>query len=302
MTVGSPAPPPEDLQQAYELARGRYATLEIPAPVFVTRLAAICAQHASSAAVEGQSSAFIATLHVADLYLALGCAAHIACAWTLFAKQYHDYIRRLAAAVSASGTDALELTDCVFADLYLPARCGRSRISLYDGRSSLATWLRVLVCHRAINERKRWRPQTLDVLPDTPDENAVRRIHSEVRVHRYGAAVQDALRAACAGLTHRERDLLLMRYERLLKVQDIADSLKVHPSNITRQISRVCERLRLGVIRALGERHHFSPGAIEECLLDIIEDPSYSVLPLLQNGSPVAGDLPARRARAAMRP
>jgi hypothetical protein len=88
---------------------------------------------------------FVDSLHVVDLYLACGCLLRTPAAWNRFTARFRDYITRLAAGVTASQDSSLELTDSIIIDLFLPDRSGRSRIGSYGGRSSLATWLRVLV-------------------------------------------------------------------------------------------------------------------------------------------------------------
>lgn len=271
------------LRQAFVAGFERYGDLDFDRECLATHLQTICAKHAGSGDPASLQK-FIESLHACDLYLCFGCARQNGRAWQSFATEYHAYIDRLAAAASGSDEEATELTDSVIVDLYLPDRSGRSRIASFDGRSSLATWLRVMVNHRAVNQRKRSRhqPHGVEHLPETADEGALRRLDAELREHRYGDALHEALCRACATLTERERLVLRLRFCETRKVQEIAAHLHVHPSNVTRQIERVCERLRATVIRTLGERYHLSKSQIEECLSDVVENPRYSVLALLE--------------------
>lgn len=277
------------LLQAFVSGFERYGDLDFDAELLAAHIRAISAKYAASGNL-AELEKFVASLHASDLYLCLGCARQNGRAWQYFAAGFHPCISRLAASVSVSEEEATELTDCVIVDLYLPDRSGRSRIASFDGRSSLATWLRVMVSHRAVNQRKRSRHQPLGVehLPETADDAALRRLDAELREHRYGDALHEALRGACATLSERERLVLRLRFCETQKVQEIAARIQVHPSNITRQIERVCERLRATVIHTLGERYHLTKSQIEECLSDVVENPRYSVLALLEQNDRVS--------------
>lgn len=271
------------LRQAFADGMERYGDLGFDAECYMAHVDSICAKYADGAG-QTRIGELMASLHPSDLYLCFGCAKQNARAWQCFATQFHAYIGRLAAASTESEEEATELTDSVIVDLYLPDRSGRSRIGSFDGRSSLATWLRVLISHRAVNQRKRVRHQShgIEGLPETADESALPRLDAALREHRYGEALHEALRRACASLTERERLVLRLRFGEVRKVHEIAARLNVHPSNVTRQIDRVCERLRAAVIRTLDERYHLSSSQIDECLPDIVDNPRYSILALLE--------------------
>lgn len=277
------------LRKAFVAGFERYGDLDFDLESHTAHLRMIYARQAAGGHPARDFDTFLASLHVIDVYLTFGCARQNARAWQLFAGEFHPYIGRLAATATESDAEASEISDAVIVDLCLPDRSGHSRIGSFDGRSSLATWLRVLVGHRALNQRKRSRhtPQGVDRLPETADDAALRRLDAELRDHRYGDALHDALRDACATLTERERLVLRLRFGEACKVQDIAARLHVHPSNITRQIERVCDRLRGLVVRGLGERHHLSNSQIDECLVDVVENPRYSILALLEQTTPL---------------
>lgn len=274
------------IRQTFASAFERFGDLGFDVACFAAHLRSICLKHDPAATPE-QIERSIELLHGTDLYLCLGCARQNARAWQSFADGFHAYIGRLAAATTESEEEATELTDAVIVDLYLPDRSGRSRIASFDGRSSLGTWLRVLVSHRGLNQRKRSRHcvHGMDRIPETADDTVLPRLDAELRHGRYGEALQEALRRACASLSGRERLVLQSRFCEGRKVQEIAARLQVHPSNVSRQIDRVCERLRSVVIRTLGERYHLSHSQIEECLSDVVDNPRHSILALLEETS-----------------
>jgi len=277
--------PMDGIEAAFAAGHGKYGDLHFNSDEFAGHLRAISSRTNSSARRERGHARPIHE-HSTDLYLSLGCARRSTRAWRFFSAEFHDYIARLAAAATKSCDDGAELTACVIVSLYMPDRFGQSRIGSYDGRSTLATWLRVLVSHRAITEhrRKRLRPTSLGVLGDRPDETAHVKMDSELRAWRYGNAVQSALHKTCDQLSPRERALLLLRFGASTKQQEIASLLSVHPSNVSREIKRICARVRTDVIRVLVEEYRLTESAIEECLTDIVENPAYSILTLLEPG------------------
>jgi len=94
-------------------------------------------------------------LHTRDLYLSTACAAHADLAWHRFNELYRKYINDIIAHLCSSPAIVGEIQETICSDLFLPDTSGRSRIYSYDGRSSLATWLRVVVTNRIINEGER---------------------------------------------------------------------------------------------------------------------------------------------------
>src|SRR5260370_29309992 len=115
-----------------------------------------------------------------------------------------------------------DLADNSLAELFLPDRSGTSRIASYDGRSSLSTWLRVIVCNRSINaQRCSANAKSTDIQPEMPDKPALQNIEMTLRARRYRSALEDALGCACRGLTPREPLILLWRYEDGLQLGQI---------------------------------------------------------------------------------
>jgi RNA polymerase sigma-70 factor (ECF subfamily) len=226
---------------------------------------------------------FVRTLHTNDLYLALACARGSEAAWNRFTLMYSRYIQSAATFVTPPSSTPTEIADNVLVDLFLPGPSGRSRIGSYEGRSSLATWLRVVVTHHAANERERLRNSIGDPqVPDVPDELATSRMDASLRACRYGTMIRDALRSSCDCLTERERLILLLRYDEGLQFGQIARIFGVHQSTITRQIERACKRLREAVVTTLSTKYDLNSAAINECQEDILENPAYSVLAFLE--------------------
>jgi RNA polymerase sigma factor (sigma-70 family) len=81
----------------------------------------------------------------ADLELARQCAAGNETAWERFVLDYRPILYRAADALDPTGR-ARELADSLYADLY-----GKSLFRYFQGRSSLATWLRAVLAQRYVD-------------------------------------------------------------------------------------------------------------------------------------------------------
>jgi len=102
-----------------------------------------------------QRAEFLSHQHTTDLYLAIACGQGSEAAWQRFALLYQKYLHDALHHFSAIRKVGFEVVDNIIIDLCLPDRSGERRIASYDGRSSLATWLRVIISNRIINEGQR---------------------------------------------------------------------------------------------------------------------------------------------------
>jgi RNA polymerase sigma factor (sigma-70 family) len=185
----------------------------------------------------------------------------------------------------SSNTDsAAELADNVLVDLFLPDASGDSRIASYEGRSSLATWLRVIVSHRATNERERLcnNMDGTDCIPEIVDQKSLWKMDASLRFVRYRDIIEDSFYYSCKSLTERERLLLLLRYDEGLRLGEIADLLSLHQSTITRQLIKIYKKLRIEMVMILSSKYHLDTAAIEECEEDILESSLHSILPYIK--------------------
>jgi RNA polymerase sigma-70 factor len=217
---------------------------------------------------------FVQELHTADLYLGTACAARDEHAWQ-YLRALH--LRRLTHVFRRLGFERVspyELADNLLTDMFLPDRSGQSRIGSYDGRSSLATWLRVIARHRHINEglSPTSRACGLVDIPEPSDTCAAELLDAGIRRSRYAYIFARAFRRACGALSTEERQLLLWRFEEGLRLGEIARRVGIHQSNITRRIDRLCGALRSRIIAILEEDHGFTAAAIAECLVAAFDD------------------------------
>src|SRR5947209_14077832 len=278
---------------AYLEGRSRFGDLGLELPAYAARLHSIVRKHLGLSPEPAEASAFVKSLHLDDLYLATACAQyspghngnggngsadHASAAWKILETTYRGFVCDLVRFFYRPGFVSQDLADNIIADLFLPDRSGASRIASYDGRSSLSTWLRVIVCNRSINaQRCSANAKSTDIQPELPDEPALQSIEMTLRARRYRNALEDSLGCACRKLTPRERLILLWRYEDGLQLGQIAKLLGIHQSNVTRQLERMQSKLRDQVVAVLSTKHGLSRLAVKECLEDIIENPAHEV-------------------------
>lgn len=282
--------------------REKFGDLGLQLPRFHSRIASIVSKHLGLSPSPQAALAFVKELHGRDLYLATACAqsspgsaiddpgrnrGYSSIAWKCLEATYKGLINDLVRFMYPSGYASQDLADSVLADLFFPDRSGSSRIASYDGRSSLSTWLRVVVCNRMINaQRFCATSRTADLVPELPDRAAQLKMEATLQARRYGPVLEDSLASACGALTPRERLMLLWRYEDGLQLGQIARLLGIHQSNVTRQLERLQSKLRDEVEAILAAKHGLSRRAIRECLQDIVANPNHpiSILEFVKTG------------------
>jgi hypothetical protein len=97
--------------------------------------------------------AFLGELQCHDLYLALACAQGNEFAWWDFDQTYRRYLERVARHLASAETDAQEVIDSVYVELYgtrVVDGVRQSKFATYSGRGTLRGWLRTVVWHAVI--------------------------------------------------------------------------------------------------------------------------------------------------------
>lgn len=121
------------------------------------------------------ADAAAATLHAADLALALGCADGDDAAWEHFVLTYRPELYRAARAMTDAVTGR-ELADSLYADLFgLVERDGvrRSLFRYYHGRAKLSTWLRSVLAQRHVDLVRAQRRMTSLDDPEHPGDTTL---------------------------------------------------------------------------------------------------------------------------------
>ncbi len=218
-----------------------------------------------------------AAAYQADLELASACAAGDEAAWERFIHEYRPVLRRAADAMAPGGA-AHDLADELFAELYgLRERDGerQSLFRYFQGRSSLATWLRAVLAQRYVDRiRASRRTETL------PDEESmwpalVRPValgSTSPEEPRCRAAVTEALTSAIAALEPRDRLRLRCYYTQELTLAAIGKLFGEHEATASRQLARVRKDLRLAVEGRMRDTHGYAAAPLAECLRLVMND------------------------------
>ncbi|MDQ3819381.1 MAG: sigma-70 family RNA polymerase sigma factor [Acidobacteriota bacterium] len=273
--------------QACAQAYAYHGDLSLNAADFELRLQQIVAQHLNP--TTDAAFLLLEKLHTTDLYLTCACAIQSEAAWTRFLHLYGRYVNDVACYACGSVDLGQEVADFVLTDLCLLNRQGQRRIGSYDGRVPLRAWLRAIVVHHAYRERQRKYHQfkSLSEMPEFPDSLPVKRLEDRLRDHTYRELIIVALREAARQLSERERLILRLHYEEGLRGEEMARILKVSPSTISRSMQAAQQRFKAAVIISLTVKCNGQASDISECLIDLLENPTYSLLSLLDEAASV---------------
>jgi RNA polymerase sigma factor (sigma-70 family) len=218
--------------------------------------------------------------HAADLELARRCAAGEPAAWDRFVLEYRPVLYRAADALDRTG-GARELADSLYAELYGIKDAGSERRSLFryfNGRSSLATWLRAVLAQRFVDRLRTQR--RLEPLPEE-DLPQIGEPADPDRTRRTGLVLR-ALTLVVDRLAARDRLRLSYYYVQQLTLAEAGRLLREHEATVSRQLSRTRRAIRAAVERELRDRHGLTDVEIAECVSSVVDDPgTFDLKPLL---------------------
>jgi len=200
--------------------------------------------------------------YTADVELARRCGAGDAQAWDQFVREYRPLLYRAADALDRTGR-ARELADALYADLYT-----RSLFKYFQGRSSLATWLRAVLAQRYVDAlRADKKVEPLDEQHDTARDDRA----ADPDRPQYLAVMQRALDAAVGALADRDRLRLAMYYVQSMTLAEIGRLTKEHEATVSRHLTRTRKHIREDVERLL--RAELTEDQIAACFASVTDDP-----------------------------
>jgi RNA polymerase sigma-70 factor, ECF subfamily len=229
-------------------ARSRSPEFGISSAEFRQMLEDVAAKHASGAAfVE-----FCGSLRLEDLALARACASGHERAWDVFMLRFREKLYDLARQITREDSLGRELADSVYAELYgTRTREGErvSKLASYSGRGSLDGWLRTVLAQEYVNT---YRKQRRLVSLDEEEEEGVQYAAANAELvpvvdPMLGRATDDALRALGA----EERFVLASYFLDGRTLAEIARSLSVHESTISRKVEKLTKGLRKQITKNL---------------------------------------------------
>jgi RNA polymerase sigma-70 factor len=212
---------------------------------------------------------FLDSIHAADLALAIGCRDGDDEAWRHLVSTYRAPLDAFARTVLGNSSRAGEIADSLWADLYGLRAAGadrRSPLDHYGGRSSLMSWMRVVVTRL---EADRWRAtRRTEPLDEERDGNA--RIVTDGADSRDPdrtrllAALQQSIRSAVGALSPENRLRLSYYYVQDLTLAQTAALIGEHESSASRNLARARAAIRDHVTLTLRREYHFSDDQISQ--------------------------------------
>jgi RNA polymerase sigma-70 factor (ECF subfamily) len=198
---------------------------------------------------------FYNTLRTEELALARACAAGHERAWEVFLTRYREKLYDIAGYITKESSAARELADSIYAELYgTTTRDGQrtSKLSSYTGRGSLEGWLRTVMLQEHVNRyRRQRRLVSLDEETEEGVQFATAAPEPAIAVDsRVEAATDEVLLA----LPPEDRFVLASYFLDQRTLADIARTLGVHESTISRKLDKLAKSLRKQILAALGRR------------------------------------------------
>ena len=222
----------------------------------------VCKRFADQAPTADSLKDYLNSLYLDDLVLAAACLEGSELAWEHFLRTYRGYLRAAAGSITkggGSGTDAQELADSLFADLFGLVDGKRGEASLFryfHGRSSLKTWLRTVLAQRhidGIRKSRRW--TSLEGEDGEESKTVASQIVSTPSLdpHRpeYLQNFLFALSHSVNALDEVDRNRLELYYAREKTLAEIGRALGEHESSASRHLERIRRELRISVEQCL---------------------------------------------------
>jgi RNA polymerase sigma factor (sigma-70 family) len=229
--------------------------------------------------------------YAADVDLARRCADGDEKAWERFVVEYRPVLYRAADALDPAG-GARDLADALYGELYGVASDGprRSLFAYFQGRSSLATWLRAVLAQRYVDRVRAAR--RLEPLPDADGGSGSRPsgllvVNPQPADHRLPhrlGLLREALEQAVRELAPRDRLRLGCYYAQTLTLAETGRVMDEHEATVSRHLLRTKHTIRREVERRLREAAGMNDAQIEECFAAVVEDPGPLDLNTLLNG------------------
>jgi RNA polymerase sigma-70 factor (ECF subfamily) len=222
---------------------------------FYAILQEIAGKYLPAGAEQNDVHVFCASLRVEELALARACAAGQERAWEVFLTRYRVKLYDIAGYIAKESSAARELADSLYADLYgTNEREGQrmSKLASYTGRGSLEGWLRTVMAQEHINRYRRQR--RLVSLDEETEEGAQFATSVAEPVIAVDARVEAAIDEALAMLPSEDRFVLASYFLDGRTLAEIARTLGVHESTISRKLDKLAKSLRKHILAGLGTR------------------------------------------------
>ena len=241
------------LTEIYEKSKGE--ELGLTRQQFDSVLGEIARKYLPADAAHHDLRELYLSLRTEELALARACAAGHEHAWEVFLTRYREKLYDIAGYITKESSAARELADSIYAELYgTTTRDGQrtSKLASYTGRGSLEGWLRTVMVQEHVNRyRRQRRLVSLDEETEEGMQFATPGLNRRLAVDpRVEAATDEVL----AALPAEDRFVLASYFLDERTLAEIARTLGVHESTISRKVDKLAKSLRKQILAALGRR------------------------------------------------
>ena len=201
---------------------------------------------ASADITADEVKSFLGEIQTTDLFMALACADGSERAWWEFDQQHRAYLERVARHLASTETNAQDVIDTVYVELYGTRVVDGARVSkfaTYSGRGSLRGWLRTVIWHSLVDLHRTSHDEvSLDAMTEAvgegytqasfaePSLGGENEMLDELTRSRYRAGTLAAIEKAFGSLDDHEKLLLLYYHVENLKLREIAKLVEAETS------------------------------------------------------------------------
>ena len=209
------------------------------------------------------------SLKAEELALTQACAAGHQRAWEIFLLRYREKLYDMALSITREESSGRELADSIYADLYgTTTRDGQriSKLASYTGRGSLEGWLRTVLAQEYVNRYRRGK--RLVSLEEESEKGQQFEARPADPVPVSDTRIEQAIDEALLALPAEERFILASYFLDERTLAEIARTLRVHESTISRKLDRITAALRKNIKAGL-KRRGMSHAEAEEVFSEV---------------------------------
>lgn len=242
------------LEACWEVGRGAWQGLQVPAPLFTQYLA----EHVDCSAEACSEPAILAALDplcLEDLYLACACVHQIGDALQMFERNYISRIPSFLSRLHLQPSKVEDIQQGVRERLLVGRGDTPPKLATYKGHGRLTSWVGAVAVRTAHNENRSKDEQNeraANIAERLSDMSADPALESMKR--RYGAEFKQVLQEVIGGLSAEQRNLLRYYYVKGLTTTQIGALFNMNQSSASRRLSSLRETILSTTKRLLRER------------------------------------------------
>jgi len=239
---------------------------------FTQILREVGVKYIPAGASQNEARELFASLRVEELALARACARGNEHAWDVFLNKYREKLYDTARSIAREESSARDLADSLYADLFGTGSGGSQRISKltsYTGRGSLEGWLRAVLAQEFVNRYRKER--RLVSLEEQTEAGAQYPAGGSDPAPTLDPRLEAATDEALVSLSPEDKFILACYYLDGRTLAEIARTLGVHESTISRKVEKITVSTRKRILNGL-VRRGMNRAEAEEALLADVRD------------------------------